>query len=118
METNRTHRGHGPRWYTAVGLAAAAVAAPLTALACTAPAAAGATPPETGCPAGDQTLTVAWLEQQGPYKAPPQIDSAGNQDGLVCGHVVSAAAAANYCGGPCVVPVLYTFRDNDLTPEH
>jgi hypothetical protein len=72
------------------------------------------TPKETGCPAGYQTLSVAWLASQGPYQAPGLVDGAGNQDGVVCGHALTPADAAHICD-PCAVPIVYLFRDNDLT---
>ena len=46
------------------------------------------------------------------------LDAEGNNDGVVCGHPWNPVAAEKQCGGPCPVPVLYLFRDNDLTPLH
>jgi hypothetical protein len=85
----------------AVGVAGTAVAAP------------DATPTQTGCPAGYQHLSVEWLESQGPYMAPAAIDTAGNNNGFVCGRPLPPAAAEQACGGPCLVPVVYLFRDDD-----
>lgn len=94
----------------AAGLLAAAVTTAVPAYA-----AAPGTPPESGCPAASQLLSVEWLEDQGPYMAPRQIDDAGNQDGLVCGKPVNQIAAEkSLCKGPCAVPVIYLFRDNEL----
>jgi hypothetical protein len=80
-------------------------------------AVAAATPPETGCPAAYAQLSVTWLESQGPYQLPRQLDEAGNQDGLVCGRALEDHAAASYCGGPCEVQV-YDFSDNSRTPSY
>jgi hypothetical protein len=84
-----------------VGVAGAALAAPAQ------------TPPETGCPAGYQHLSVTSLEAQGPYMAPRAIDTGGNNNGFVCGLPLPPAAAEQACGGPCPVPVIYLFRDDD-----
>jgi hypothetical protein len=97
---------------------AVAAAAGLLAIAVTtaapAHAAAPGTPRETGCPAG-QLLSVTMLESQGPYQAPRRLDTAGNNDGFVCGHPLNQEAAERtVCGGPCPVPVIYLFRDNTL----
>lgn len=75
-----------------------------------------ATPRDTGCPAGYKSLSVTWLEGQGPYQLPRRLDEAGNNDGYVCGKAFNDAATAGYCGGSCPVPVLYDFIENDLTP--
>lgn len=81
--------------------------------------AAAQTPAETGCPAGFQTLSVDWLESQSSnYRLPRRLDEAGNQDGYVCGKPRNDQAAANYCDGPCPVPTLYDFQENDRTPGH
>jgi hypothetical protein len=110
------------------GLACSTALAAVTGwlIACT-PAGAVAPPPVTGCPAsgqvdgqmtGWQTLSVAWLESQGPYMAPRQVDEHGNGDGIVCGLPLPAARAEQLCGGPCQVPVVYVFRDDSITPWH
>jgi hypothetical protein len=76
-------------------------------------------PSGTGCPAAYQTLSVEWLESQSPnYRLPRQLDEAGNNDGYVCGRPTNDQAAANFCGGPCPVPQLYDFQENDRTPAH
>jgi hypothetical protein len=81
--------------------------------------ASAATPVETGCPAGYETLSVTDLEQSSPnYHLPRQLDEAGNQDGYVCGRAATDQQAENFCGGPCSVPVLYDFQENDRTPAH
>jgi hypothetical protein len=97
------------------GVAALLLAAPFAVLASATSLANAETPPQTGCPAGYLTLSVAWLATQGPYQAPSKIDAAGNQDGFVCGHPLTPADTAHICS-PCAVPVVYLFRDNDLTP--
>jgi hypothetical protein len=84
-----------------VGVANAAVAAPVQ------------TPTETGCPAGYQHLSVTDLEARAPYMAPRAIDMGGNNNGFVCGLPLPAAAAEQACGGPCPVPVVFLFRDDD-----
>ena len=119
---NITHlRRLARRRTAALGTAAVAVLAPLAVLWSGAPAGAVDTPPQTGCPAGYQTLSVSWLESQGPYMLPAILDdpaNGGNDDGYVCGLPLPDAAAVQLCGGPCGVPVLYQFRDNNLTPRH
>ena len=72
---------------------------------------------ETGCPAGYQTLTLELLASQGPYVLPFTLDEAGNDDGVICGKPFNEVAYEKLCK-PCPVPVLYQFRDNDLTPAH
>ncbi len=96
-------------------LRAAAIAGVAT-LALTAPALAADTPPQTGCPASNQVLSVAELTAQG-YRVPAQVDAAGNGNGLVCGKPLSAAAQEQFCrlNGGCPV-IIYQFRDDDLTP--
>ncbi|MFN2539814.1 MAG: hypothetical protein ABR549_16910 [Mycobacteriales bacterium] len=79
--------------------------------------AAASTPTETGCPAAYELLSVSWLESQGPYRLPRQLDEAGNADGYVCGRETEDHAAANYCDGPCPAQ-LYDFSENDRTPGH
>lgn len=75
------------------------------------------TPPATGCPAG-QLLAVAELLAQG-YRIPAEIDAEGNDDGYVCGKALSRTRSDQICPPPdCPVPIIYLFRDNDLTPWH
>jgi hypothetical protein len=105
----------------ALGIAAATFIAPLGILLPAASAAAVDTPVATGCAAGFQTLSVSWLEQQGPYHLPAMLDNpanGGNGDGYVCGKPINDVRAAQICGGPCQVPVLYEFAENNLTPDH
>lgn len=102
------------RWTVMVFAAVGVAAVPATS------AVAAQTPLETGCPAGFQTLSVATLLGLG-YRAPGQIDdpaNGGNADGMICGNPINPTRAAQICGGPCSVPVLYEFRDNTLTPLH
>jgi hypothetical protein len=74
------------------------------------------TPPTTGCPA-HQLRSVASLEAEGPYRVPRQLDAAGNQDGFVCAQPMPPAATEQRCPlDPCLVPVIYMFRENDLVP--
>jgi hypothetical protein len=75
------------------------------------------TPPTTGCPPG-QLLAVAELLPQG-YRVPAVIDAEGNNDGYVCGVALSRTRSDKICPPPdCPVPIIYLFRDNDLTPQH
>lgn len=98
------------RFISALLFSAALVAGPLTATA----AATSSLPTETGCPAG-QALTLDFLRQVGGYNVPFLIDAEGNNDGIVCGHPVSAAQYNKLCpDGTCGVPVIYNFRDNVL----
>ncbi|HMQ35528.1 MAG TPA: hypothetical protein PKD53_32775 [Chloroflexaceae bacterium] len=86
------------------------IVGPLSASARAAPS----TPPETGCPAGWLHETVAWFEEQGPYRVPRAVDEAGNNNGSVCAHPYAEAARIAICGPDCPVPVVYQFRDDDL----
>jgi hypothetical protein len=93
----------------AIGLAAAPVTS-----------AVALTPPVSGCPAGYQTLDVATLLTIG-YRVPALLDdpaNGGNGDGVVCGKPINPTRTDQLCGIPCPVPVLYGFRDNDVTPLH
>ena len=80
------------------------------------------TPPETGCPSNGQPggwlyLSVSDLVQQGYLNVGANIDL--DADGYICGKPVSPALQALICaerpGGVCPVPVIYYFRDNDLS---
>ncbi len=44
------------------------------------------TPVATACPAGFEYLSVDTLEAAGPYLLPRRVDTAGNNNGYVCGH--------------------------------
>jgi hypothetical protein len=71
------------------------------------------TPPQTGCPAGYDRLSVEELASQG-YGAPGRVDQAGNGNGWVCGLAMPEAFRRTQCGPDCPVPVVYLFRDDDL----
>jgi hypothetical protein len=76
-------------------------------------------PSSTGCPVAYQLLSVSSLESQSSnYRLPRQLDEAGNNDGYVCGRPTNDQSAENFCGGPCPVPQLYDFQENDRTPSH
>jgi len=86
---------------------------------------AGATPPESGCPASNQVLVVADLLAMG-YRVPAMVDSPevggddtvqGNGDGIICGKPLNPVVQERQCpASECPVPVVYLFRDNVLTP--
>jgi hypothetical protein len=116
---NRTMKQRAAHGMTALTVAT------MTVVGATAmPAFAGSqnTPKITGCPEGFQTLTIAYLVgQSSNYHAPGIIDdpvNGGNGDGVVCGKEIGPERSAHLCGGPCVVPVLYEFGDNNKTPAH
>lgn len=116
-----THRAM-PRYRHSIGrrVVVGFAACGLSALAYIPASAAAQTPPVTGCPAGFNTLLVADLIPMG-YHVPLLIDdpaNGGNGDGVVCGKPINPTRAAEICGGPCGVPVLYGFRENTLTPWH
>jgi hypothetical protein len=69
-------------------------------------------------PAGFQLLSLTFLASQGPYQQPFTLDREGNADGYVCGRAIVDVATQHVCGSPCIVPVLYNFLENDLTPTH
>ena len=82
------------------------------------------TPPQTGCPSNGQPggwlfLSVSDLISQGYINVGRNVDH--NADGYICGKPVSQALQDNICaaepGGVCTVPIIYYFRDNDLTPH-
>lgn len=79
-------------------------------------------PMQTGCPAAFDLLSVSDLEAASTnYHLPAKLDdpaNGGNGDGRVCGKAVNPQAAANFCNGPCDVPILYDFTEDDLTPSH
>ena len=85
--------------------------APGAALAATVP-----TPPENGCPAAYQLLSLDDLEGEG-YVFSPDLDA--NGDRFICGKplnpVVQAQVCATFPDGVCPVPVIYYVRDNDVT---
>jgi hypothetical protein len=75
------------------------------------------TPPDTGCAASFELLEVADLVALG-YMVPTFVDEEiGNNDGLVCGKPFPDQVQENFCEpipGGCSVPIVYSFRDNDL----
>ena len=98
-----------------MGAAAFAVSA---ALFTAVPALAVDTPPETGCPAGFQVMTVAELEATGHIPAPRNVDAAGNGNGKVCALPFAPAANEQLCrlaaGGPCTVDQIYFYVDDNI----
>ena len=78
-----------------------------------------ATPKDTGCPSGDQLLSLDFLREEGPYMLPFVLDAEGNEDGSVCGKAYNDVVFGIFCPDGCGgIPILYAFTDNDLTPEH
>jgi hypothetical protein len=98
-----------------------ALAAAVAALAAGTARAGVQTPIATACPAAFDLLPVAGFEAQGPYMLPRLVDTAGNQDGLVCALQLPDAARDADCmrGGQiaCILEQLglplYHFVDND-----
>jgi hypothetical protein len=86
-----------------------------------APAGASQTPVTTACPAGYELLSVASLEAAGPYIVPRRIDTAGNNNGYVCGLLRPDAVRDAFCemggGNSCNLARLglpiYLFVDDD-----
>ncbi len=79
-------------------------------------AAAVPTPPESGCPAAYQLLSLDDLEGEG-YVFVPDLDA--NSDRFICGKPLNPVVQAQVCltfpDGVCPVPVLYYVRDNDVS---
>jgi hypothetical protein len=75
------------------------------------------TPPETGCPASNQVLSVAELAALG-HHVPVLIDEAGNNNGLICAKQLAPADQEQTCLRIGCEPgdILYYFRDDTLTP--
>lgn len=79
------------------------------------------TPVATACPTGFDRLGVAALEATGPYYLPRLVDTAGNNDGYVCGHAQPDSVRDAFCkqGGTvaCQLAQLglphYVFKDDD-----
>ena len=79
------------------------------------------TPVATACPAGFAHLSVAALEATGPYYLPRLVDTAGNNDGYVCGLAQPDSVRDAFCkqGGvvACLLAELglphYVFKDDD-----
>jgi hypothetical protein len=98
-----------------------AVAATALAAISAATATAAETPLTTACPAGYELLAVASLEAQGPYILPRRVDTAGNDNGYVCGLALPDAVRDATCmiggGNACNLQALglpvYNFTDDD-----
>jgi hypothetical protein len=79
------------------------------------------TPVTTACPTGFDRLSVAALEAIGPYYLPRLVDTAGNNNGYVCGHAQPDSVRDAFCkqGGTvaCQLAQLglphYLFKDDD-----
>ena len=79
------------------------------------------TPVATACPTGYERLSVAALEAAGPYYLPRLVDTAGNNDGDVCGNAQPDSVRDAFCrqGGTvaCLLELLglphYVFKDDD-----
>jgi hypothetical protein len=79
------------------------------------------TPVATACPAGYEHLSVAALETAGPYYLPRQVDTAGNNNGYVCGLAQPDSVRDAFCkqGGvvACLLAQLglphYVFKDDN-----
>jgi hypothetical protein len=97
------------------------IAAAVPAAVGTARAGVSQTPVKTACPTGFERLSVASLEALGPYYLPRQVDSAGNNDGYVCGLAQPDSVRDAYCKQGATVACLlealglphYVFRDDD-----
>jgi hypothetical protein len=84
------------------------------------------TPVATACPAGYALLSVASLEASGPYYLPRLVDTAGNNDGSVCGLAQPDSVRDAFCkqGGvvACLLAQLglphYVFKDDDSPASH
>jgi hypothetical protein len=79
------------------------------------------TPVATACPAGYPVMSVDAMEATGPYYLPRLIDSAGNNNGLVCAKPQPDSVRDKNCrkGGEvaCLLQQLglphYLFKDDD-----
>jgi hypothetical protein len=79
------------------------------------------TPVATACPAGYEHLSVASLEAAGPYIVPRRVDTAGNNNGSVCGLALPDSVRDVHCklGGLVACQLaqlglpLYQFTDDD-----
>jgi hypothetical protein len=79
------------------------------------------TPVATACPAGYELLSVASLEAAGPYILPRRVDTAGNNNGYVCGLALPDSVRDARCmafgGNSCNLAQLglpiYLFVDDD-----
>jgi hypothetical protein len=65
-------------------------------------------------------LSVNDLVEQGYWFSDPNLDA--NNDGSICGKPVAAPVQAQICskfpGGVCTVPIIYMWRDNNVTNAH
>ena len=75
------------------------------------------TRPERECRGAFELLSVTYLEAQGPYRVPRQVDEAGNKNGYVCAKALPESQRQKICGPECPVPVLYFFTDDELPTE-
>jgi hypothetical protein len=86
------------------------IAAGATSIVGTARADVSQTPVETGCPTSYELLSVASLEAAGPYVVPRRVDTAGNNNGYVCGLVRPDAVRDALCmigvGNACLIAAL------------
>jgi len=79
------------------------------------------TPVATACPAGFEYLSVDALEAAGPYLLPRRVDTAGNNNGYVCGQARPDSVRDAFCkqggGNACNLAQLglpiYLFTDDD-----
>lgn len=79
------------------------------------------TPVATACPAGYELLSVASLEAAGPYILPRRVDTAGNNNGYVCGlalpnsvrDAMSMIGGGNSCNLAQLGLPIYLFVDDD-----
>jgi hypothetical protein len=55
------------------------------------------TPVATACPASFEVLSVDALLEEGPYFGALRDDTAGNQNGFVCGHAFPFVVGENFC---------------------
>jgi hypothetical protein len=79
------------------------------------------TPLVTACPTGYERLSVASLEAAGPYLGPRLVDTAGNNNGYVCGHALPDQQRDAFCNrglvNACRIALLglprYVWQDDD-----
>lgn len=88
---------------------------------CPAQAEVSQTPGATACPTGYPVMSVAVMERTGPYYVPRLVDTAGNNNGLVCAKPQPDSVRDNDCkhGGEvaCLLQELglphYLFKDDE-----
>jgi hypothetical protein len=78
-------------------LAALVIAAVAALVGGTARADVSETPVATACPAGYEHLSVASLEAAGPYIVPRRVDTAGNNNGSICGLALPDSVREVHC---------------------